>query len=146
MSNTQIEGIYYPVERCRIILVWSTVTKPSEYNSSMSLFNPHSPVGHPLLPHTVRSKILHYHSLYLDHPDPIVFLSLVVNTSVRLYDDFIRLIFLYTPRETSTLTNELQEESDQLDPIIPAHSPRPFISVFHTTSSFHPFSPLHTSS
>jgi hypothetical protein len=30
---------------------------------------------------TVRSKILHYPRIYLDHPDPIVFLSLTVNTA-----------------------------------------------------------------
>ena len=34
-------------------------------------------------------------------------------TTVRLYDDFILLIFLHTHREVSVLTNELPEESDQ---------------------------------
>ena len=29
----------------------------------------------------------------MDHPDPIVFLTLAVDTAGRLYDDFIRLIF-----------------------------------------------------
>ena len=46
-------------------------------------------------------------------PDPIDFMSLVVNTLDRLYDDFIHLIFLYSHRETSDLVNELPEESDQ---------------------------------
>ena len=37
-----------------------------------------------------------------------------MDTSDRLYDDdFIRLFFLHTHRETSVLTNELTEESDQ---------------------------------
>ena len=31
--------------------------------------------------------------LYTDRPDPNVFITLTVNTSVRLYDDFIRLYF-----------------------------------------------------
>jgi hypothetical protein len=54
------------------------------------------------LKNTLRSKILHYHRLYLDHPDPleIVFLPSSVSTSNRLYDDFIRFLFLYTHRET----------------------------------------------
>ncbi len=34
-----------------------------------------------------RSKNFHYRKLYLDLPDPIVFLPLAVNTSGRLYDD-----------------------------------------------------------
>ena len=36
-----------------------------------------------------------------------------MDTSDRLYDDFIFLIFLSTHRETSTLENELPEESGQ---------------------------------
>ncbi len=64
------------------------------------------------LKNTVRSKILQYHRLYLDRPDPIDFLPLAVNTSVRLYDDFIHLL-LYTHGETLVLVNELSEESDQ---------------------------------
>ena len=41
-----------------------------------------------------------------DRPDPITFLPLAVDTSDRLYDDFIRLIFLDDHRETSTLTKD----------------------------------------
>jgi hypothetical protein len=33
--------------------------------------------------------------LYLDHPDPIVFLSVVVNTSGRLTDDFVYDLLLW---------------------------------------------------
>ena len=66
------------------------------------------------LKNVTRSKILYHHRLYLDHPDPIVSMSLVVNTSGRLYDNFIRLFFFHTAhRETSDLTNEVPEESDQ---------------------------------
>ena len=65
------------------------------------------------LKETVRVKIRHYRQLYLDRPDPIAFLPVVVDTSVRIYDDFSRLLFLHTHREVSFLTNELPEESDQ---------------------------------
>jgi hypothetical protein len=51
--------------------------------------------------------------IYLNRPDPITCMSLVVDTSVRVYDDFNRLLFLHPHRETSSLTNELPEESDQ---------------------------------
>jgi hypothetical protein len=60
-----------------------------------------------------RIKIRHYRNVYLNRPDPIVFLSLSVDTTDRLYDDFIRLLFLHTHREASALANELPEESDQ---------------------------------
>ena len=51
---------------------------------------------------------------YLNRPDPIAFLPLAVDTSGRLYDDFIRLLFLHAHREASALANELPEESEQL--------------------------------
>ena len=40
-------------------------------------------------------------------------LPLVVNTSGRLYEDFIRLLFLHAHREASALAQTLPEESDQ---------------------------------
>jgi hypothetical protein len=60
-------------------------------------------------------------SIYLDRPDPIASMPSakgmkaigVVNTSDRLYDDFVPLIFLHAHLETSALTNERPEESDQ---------------------------------
>ena len=58
-----------------------------------------------------RKKILHYHQLYLDRPDPIAFLPVVVDTSSRIYDDFLRLLFLHAHREASALANEIPEES-----------------------------------
>ena len=59
----------------------------------------------------VRKKILHYHQLYLDRPDPIAFMPVAVDTSSLIYDDFLRLLFLYAHREESALTNEIPEES-----------------------------------
>ena len=65
------------------------------------------------LKNTVRKKIRHYRQFYTDKSDPIIFMSGVVNTSGLVYDDFVRLIFLYVYRESSELTGELPEESDQ---------------------------------
>jgi hypothetical protein len=42
-----------------------------------------------------------------------VFMPLPVDTSGRIYDDFNRLLFPHVHRETSTLTNEIPEESGQ---------------------------------
>jgi hypothetical protein len=55
----------------------------------------------------VRKKILHYHQLYIDRPDPITFLPVAVDTSDRIYDDFLRLLFLHAHREASALANEI---------------------------------------
>ena len=40
-------------------------------------------------------------------------MSVTVDTSGRIYDDFSRLLFLHSHREASALVNELPEESDQ---------------------------------
>ena len=58
-----------------------------------------------------RTKILHYRQLYIDRPDPIAFMPVAADTSDRIYDDFLRLLLLHAHRETSTLTNDLPEES-----------------------------------
>ena len=60
-----------------------------------------------------RKKISHYHQLYLNRPDPIVFLPPVVDTTGRLYDDFSRLLFLHAHRESSALSKEIPEGSGQ---------------------------------
>ena len=60
-----------------------------------------------------RIKIRHYRNLYLNRPDPIAFIPLAVDTTGRMYDEFIRLLFLHAHREASALVNELAEESDQ---------------------------------
>jgi hypothetical protein len=41
-------------------------------------------------------------------------MSVTVDTSDRVYDDFNLVLFLHTHRDASALTNELPEESDQL--------------------------------
>jgi hypothetical protein len=46
-----------------------------------------------------RKKIIHYRQLYVDRPDPIVFMTVAVDTSGRIYDDFLRLLFLHAHRE-----------------------------------------------
>jgi hypothetical protein len=61
----------------------------------------------------VRKKISHYRQLYLNRPDPIVFLPAAVDTTCRLHDDFSRLLFLHAHREDSALSNEIPEESGQ---------------------------------
>jgi len=61
----------------------------------------------------VRIKIRHYRQLYTDRTDPVVFLSVTVSTSGRVYDDFVRLILLHEHREASILVRELSEESDR---------------------------------
>jgi hypothetical protein len=61
----------------------------------------------------VRIKIRHYRNLYLNHPEPIAFIPVPVDTTGRMYDEFIRLLFLHTHREASVLTSKLSEELDQ---------------------------------
>jgi hypothetical protein len=58
-----------------------------------------------------RKKILHYRQLYVDHPDPIAFMPVTVDTSGRIYDDFLRFLFLHVHREASSLANDIPEES-----------------------------------
>ena len=58
-----------------------------------------------------RKKIIHYHQLYIDRTEPIAFMPVAVDTSVRIYDDFLRLLFLHAQREASALANEIPEES-----------------------------------
>ncbi len=60
-----------------------------------------------------RDKIRHYRQICLDSTDPIAFMSVTVDTSSRVYDDFNRLLFLHAHHEESTLVKELPEESDQ---------------------------------
>jgi hypothetical protein len=55
-----------------------------------------------------RKKILHYRQLYVDRTDPIAFMPVAVDTSGRIYDDFLRLLFLHTHREASALTNDIR--------------------------------------
>jgi hypothetical protein len=61
----------------------------------------------------VRAKIRHYRQLYMNHPEPIDFMPVSVDTAGRIYDNFSRLLFLHDHREASTLSNEIPEESEQ---------------------------------
>ena len=61
----------------------------------------------------MRTKIRHYRQLYINRPEPIVFMPVAVDTAGRIYEDFSRLLFLHAHREASALTNELPEESEQ---------------------------------
>ena len=58
-----------------------------------------------------RKKIIHYRQLYIDRPEPIAFMPVAVDTSGRIYDDFLRLLFLHAHREASALANDIPEES-----------------------------------
>jgi hypothetical protein len=58
-----------------------------------------------------RKKILHYRQLYIYRSKPIAFMPVAVDTSVRIYDDFLRLLFLNVHREVSDLANDIPEES-----------------------------------
>ncbi len=61
----------------------------------------------------VRDKTRYYRQIYLDRPDPIVFIPVTTDTSGHVYDDFNRLLFLHDHCKASALANELPEESDQ---------------------------------
>ena len=54
-----------------------------------------------------RIKIRYYRNVYLNHPDPIVFVPVATDTTGHLYDEFIRFLFLHDHRETLVLTNGL---------------------------------------
>ena len=58
-----------------------------------------------------RKKIIHYRQLYIDRPEPITFMPVVVDTSDHIYDDFLRLLFLDSHREASVLPNDIPKES-----------------------------------
>jgi hypothetical protein len=47
----------------------------------------------------VRKKIIHYHQLYLDYPEPIAFMPVAVDTTGRIYAYFLSLLFLHAHRE-----------------------------------------------
>ncbi len=53
-----------------------------------------SPDPDPALKEVDRIKIRYYRNSYLNRPDPIAFIPLAVDTTGRMYDEFIRLLFL----------------------------------------------------
>jgi hypothetical protein len=89
-------------------MYYSSQTEPS-----VSCTDDESPHPDGVLKNSVRKKILHYRQLYTVKPYPIIFLSVSVNTSGRVYDDFVRSFFWHPHRETSVLPGKLPEESDQ---------------------------------
>ncbi len=95
-----------------------------------------------------RTKILHYRQLYLNRPDPIDFLPAEADTTGRVYDDFSRLLFLNVHRESSTLANEIPEESGQFRflLVIPSFFPSAVIYLSETSSSSFSFFPCFYSS
>ncbi len=68
------------------------------------------PVLLSLMVPSTRMKIRHYRQIYAD---PTVFLPITVSTSGRVYEDFVRLLFLHAHREASILAGELPDESVQ---------------------------------
>jgi len=56
-----------------------------------------------------RAKVLHYQQLYINRPDPIPFIPVVVDTEDRIYDDFGRLLFMHDHREAYALANKLPD-------------------------------------
>jgi hypothetical protein len=60
---------------------------------------------------TRKTEIIHHDQLYIDRPEPIAFMPVEVDTSGRIYDDFLRLLFLHDHREASALANDIPEES-----------------------------------
>ncbi len=59
-----------------------------------------------------RKKILHYRQLYVDHPDPIAFIPVAVDTSGRIYDDFLSLLFLlHSHREASAVAKRRERHT-----------------------------------
>ena len=61
----------------------------------------------------VRIKIRNYRNVYLNHPDPIVFIPLGTDTTGRLNHEVIRLLFLHSHRPWQMSCQRASEESDQ---------------------------------
>jgi hypothetical protein len=86
-----------------------------------------------------RDKIRHYRQIYLNRPDPITFMTVSVDTSGRVYENFNRLLFLHSHRETSSLTNELPEKSNQFRFLHATCLAWSVVSVFSSMTVFHSF-------
>jgi hypothetical protein len=54
-----------------------------------------------------RKKIIHYRQLSIDRSEPIAFMPVAVDTSGRIYDDFLRLLFLHAHREASGFSHSV---------------------------------------
>ncbi len=93
------------------------------------------------LNNAVRIKVRHYRQIYTDRTDPIVFLSVVMSTSGRVYDDFSRLIFLHSRREASILAGELPTSTSQVMPSTCQHTSA-YVSIRENTSSYVSIRPI----
>ena len=58
-----------------------------------------------------RKKIINYRRIYAELPESVVFMPVAVNTAGRIYEIFLRLLFLQANRDASSLAGELPEES-----------------------------------
>ena len=74
-------------------------------------------------------KTIHYRPLYLNHPDPMVFMSVAVDTSGRIYDDCEGVIGF-----------DFGENFGHED----FYTARFVMSVFYTTTVFYSFQTLYT--
>ena len=80
---------------------YGRTTHPTNGALSCRVSSTGAPQSHDDLNNADRIKIRNYRQLYADRSDTVVFLSVVVNTFGRVYDDFVRLFFFYAHRETS---------------------------------------------
>jgi hypothetical protein len=53
---------------------------------------PPSPEPDGALRTVARAKIRHYRQLYINHPEPITFMPVAVDTTDRIYEDVSRLL------------------------------------------------------
>ncbi len=67
-----------------------------------------SPDPDGVLKKVTRIQIRHYRNVTFNHPDRIDFIPLVVDTTGRLYDDFIRLLFMLTVKHLPWLRMNCQ--------------------------------------
>ena len=93
----------------------------------------------------VRIKIRYYRNLYLNRPDPIDILPMTVDTTGRLYHDFIRLIFRFLRgscfANLKGVVDLILVKVSVMNVAIPLVLS---ISTLHTNSSFYPFTSTHT--
>jgi hypothetical protein len=95
----------------RIVLTHFTGRTTHHTNGSLTprISSNNAPQPDGALNNADRNKVLHYRHLYADLSDPIVLLTVVVNTLGQLYDDFLEPSFVILE---CSVSGELTEESD----------------------------------
>jgi hypothetical protein len=95
----------------RIVLTHFTGRTTHHTNGSLTprISSNNAPQPDGALNNADRNKVLHCRHLYADLSDPIVLLTVVVNTSGQLYDDFLEPSFVILE---CSVSGELTEESD----------------------------------